>query len=201
MLHILASLIYLLWLGLPLLALAWLWQRPRRQPASPSSDLPHQARAFVRALLIAAPAYCALPLALLGAVWPPDYLTPGPDTYLALLIPSYQVAFVQYLGGIADYETYFEITQPDGRQARYSIDIDAKKCWAIRTQQVGPKIYFLCGGEAITERTSYVDSEDGLVYSGYYQTNSAIRQLEFEKPRQTAGAQTVSDHGEPPDSR
>lgn len=133
------------------------------------------------ASLLSVPAYVVLPCYLLGLIWPPDLLAPDPATHVSIDVPGYQVAFIQNIGGPTEYETYFQVTRPDGKQALFLIDIDAQKCWQPKVEREGSRVYVLCSGEAPSERASYVDSVQMIVHSGYYGTDETISSLDFEK--------------------
>ena len=95
-------------------------------------------------------------------------------------VAPYNVILVQE-PGVDFYESYFEITRADGKIATVLIDADDSRWWNADVVQRDGKTYFVRGLGRIGDRTSYVDSENGIVFSGYYRRTHKVSELEFEE--------------------
>ena len=166
----LGSLIYAAWLLVPIVAIGLMIRRRVRLWLFGVAGL--------LLTLLACPAYAMLLILLPGWAWPPDIFMPGSEGRIGVDIPGYRVDYVQTWG--ADfYETYFEITRADNQKAYLEIDGDDNKCWGLSMQQVGARVYFLCGDEEISDRTSFFDIEQKIVYAGFVQCWRALDQLDY----------------------
>jgi hypothetical protein len=167
---ILGGLIYAAWLLVPLVTIALIvrWRL--------SSWL--GGALVIISLMLACPAYLGLMVLLPGWAWPSDAFMPGSEERIGIDIPGYHVDYVQAWGSDF-YTTYYEVTRPDGRKAYLEIDGDDNKCWGLTTQHTGSKVYFLCGREGITDRTSYVDVDRQVLYAGYVLCSRHVSQLRF----------------------
>ena len=130
------------------------------------------------AAVFSIPAYMGLTCLFSGMAWPPDIFFQRNSPQVSVSIPNYRIDYAQQWG-LDFYETYFEVTRQDGLKAYLEIDGDDNKCWDIKTQQAGTKIYFLCDEETITEQTSYVDTEQELLYIGGIGCSRLINNLLF----------------------
>lgn len=172
--------LYALWLLLPVILIRLLYKRRVR---------PWLFRILsLVLLLLACPAYLMLLLLLPGWVWPPDILLPSAPLRVEVSLPTHQVAYVQIWGNDF-YTTYFEVTRADGAIGYLEIDGDDHKCWNILTHTVGTKIYFLCGAEPITTRTSYVDTAHNIVYAGFVECGRHLNALSYR----TDGVNPLTD--------
>jgi hypothetical protein len=93
--------------------------------------------------------------------------------------PPYQVTLVQEPWDDF-YHSYFEVTREDGKTATVVIDADDMRWFNPGVVERGGKTYFVRNLGRIGERTSYVDVENDVIYSGYQQRAHTISELEFE---------------------
>jgi len=93
-------------------------------------------------------------------------------------IPGHTVTLVQE-PGCDFYNSYFEIKRRDGKIATVMIDGDDYRWWNPDVVRKDRRIYFVRGSGQIGDRTSYVDPENDIIFSGYYQETHKISELEF----------------------
>jgi|GEM_PF-2145532 len=101
---------------------------------------------------------------------------------LSVSVPPYNITLHQK-PGVDFYNSYFEITRPDGKTAWIGIDEDDSRWWNPEILRRDGRIYFLRDSEKIGDRTSYVDLEKKLIFSGYYQKTYKFSELQFNEAR------------------
>lgn len=102
------------------------------------------------------------------------------ETRYAVDIPGYRVEFYERADVFFfDVPRYFLVYQEDGKKAEFQIDIDASRCLGLQTKTQVSRIYFQCAGESL-EQASYVDKDNLTVFSGWYQEETAISELNFD---------------------
>jgi hypothetical protein len=170
---ILSNILYGAWLLLPVMAFAGLYlgRAPR----------PWRIKGTLFAGVLAIPAYAGLVCMAAGIAWSPDVFVQK-RARASVAIPYYRIDYAQQWGQDF-YETYFEVTRQDGLKAYLEIDGDDHKCRRVTTQADGAKVYFLCDEKTISERTPYVDKEQGLLYVGDILCTRAIGDLSFYEYR------------------
>lgn len=105
------------------------------------------------------------------------------ETRQSVEIVGYRVVFYEPRDALFfDVPRYFLVYQKDGKQAQYQIDVDASRCLGLQTKTQGSRIYFQCAGESL-EQASYIDKEKLTVFSGWYQEETAISELDFNVKR------------------
>lgn len=170
--NIIGSVLYIVWLLLPLMIFGAL-----RLPRAPRSV---QIQGTLGAGAMALPAYLGLICLFSGMAWPPDIFFRSDHAGESVSIANYRVVYAQQWG--ADfYETYYEVERADGLKAYLEIDGDDNKCWNITTQIVGAKVYFLCDEKVISGQTSYVDTEQKLLYAGGSGCSRLLDELSFRE--------------------
>lgn len=112
-------------------------------------------------------------------LWQFDALR-GWDLRLSTEVSPYTVTLVQE-PGYDFYDSFLEITRPDGKSAEVLIDADDDRWWNPDVFQKDGKTYFVRGLGKIGDHTSYVDPGNDIVYSGYYQQTHKISELEFKE--------------------
>ena len=135
----------------------------------------HLAVGIVLTLLGIPPCYIMGPFYL----WQFDALR-GWELRLSAEVPPYTVTLIQE-PGCDFYNSYLEIRRPDGQTAEVLIDGDDYRWWNPAVVQRDGKTYFVRGSGDIEDGTSYVDPENDIVYSGYYQRAHKISELEFKE--------------------
>jgi hypothetical protein len=177
---IISGILYSLWLLLPVMTFMAL----RHGRISPSMRVKGMRAAVVFAL----PAYAGLICLIAGLAWPPDIFFRQRNASDSVSVSGYHIVYAQQWG-LDFYETYYEVTRADGLKAYLEIDGDDNKCWSITTQQTGTRIYFLCDEQTVTEHTSYVNTEQMLLYAGAISCSRPIVDLPF---REYAGNPLIS---------
>jgi hypothetical protein len=161
---------YGLWLLLPVLVpLALKLGRASREV---------RVRSTIAVAVLAIPAYLGLICLLTGLAWPPDIFFPGSGSRIGVSVPGYRVEYAQQWG-MDFYTTFYEVTRQDGYRAFLEIDGDDDKCWTLKTQEVGTKVYFLCDEDTITEQTSYFDTQSLSLYAGWTGCTRSLDELAF----------------------
>jgi hypothetical protein len=155
--NIAGSILYIMWLLLPLIVLGVLSYR--RVPRS------MRVRGTLGAAVVAMPAYLGVICLVSGMAWPPDIFFRQNSAPVHVSVANYRVGYGQQWG-LDFYETYYEVEREDGLKAYLEIDGDDNKCWNITTRTVGARVYFLCDEQAISAQTSYVDTEQQFLYVG-----------------------------------
>lgn len=110
-------------------------------------------------------------------LWQFDLLR-GWELHLPIQTSSYRISLVQFPHRDF-YSTRFEIETPDGKMATIYIDGDDNRWWNPDLVERAGRIYFVRGFGPIDERTSYFDTEDKTIFSGYQET-FALADLEFK---------------------
>jgi hypothetical protein len=167
---VISGILYGLWLLLPVLVFFAL----KFGRASRSTRI----RSTLAVAVLTIPAYLGLVCLFTGAAWPPDIFFPNSGSRIGVSIPNYRVEYAQQWG-TDFYVTYYQVTRQDGQEAFLQIDGDDSKCWTLTTRQVGSKIYFLCDERTISEGTSYLDTEQGLLYAGWTRCTRYLDALPF----------------------
>lgn len=155
--NIIGSVLYIVWLLLPVIAFGALSYRR----ASHSMRV----RGTLGAAVVAIPAYMGLICLFSGMAWPPDIFFRPNSAAVSVAVANYRVGYGQQWG-LDFYETYYEVEREDGLKAYLEIDGDDHKCWNITIQTVGARVYFLCDEQSISGQTSYVDTEQQFLYVG-----------------------------------
>ncbi len=112
-------------------------------------------------------------------LWQFDALR-GWDLRLSAEVPPYTVTLIQEPGDDF-YNSYFKIMRRDGKVAEIMIDGDDSRWWNPDVVQKNGRTYFVRGSGKIGDQTSYIDPENDIVYSGYYQQSHKISDLEFQE--------------------
>lgn len=118
-------------------------------------------------------------VAFCKALWPPDFFLLGSETRLTLPAGKYALSLVQQ-PGTDFYDSFFEVTRPDGKVTRIMIDGDDDKWWFPRAVTRGGRTYFVSRAKDIGSRTPYLDFSTGTFYSGHDSLHS-LSELDFEK--------------------
>jgi hypothetical protein len=179
-LNITGGVLYIGWLLLPLILFGAL--SLRRAPRF------MRIQGTLAGAVMAIPAYLGLICLFSGMAWPPDIFFRQNTSPASVSVANYRVGYGQQWG-LDFYETYYEVTREDGLKAYLEIDGDDNKCWSITSQTVGARVYFLCDEKEITAQTSYVDTEQKLVYAGGNGCSRLLDELSF---REYAGNPLVS---------
>jgi hypothetical protein len=120
-------------------------------------------------------------------MWPADFLIPRTEMRLPVAVGAYTVTLVQK-PGLDFYDSFFEVRRDtDGKITRVMIDADDDKWWRPRAIVQGTRTYFVRGSDGVTPRTSFVDSADGKLFSGYYGKSYHLGALGFEREWLTNG--------------
>lgn len=95
-------------------------------------------------------------------------------------IPGYRVELYEPTSYLYfDIPRYFNLYRADGKQAQFQIDIDVARCIAPKIIPKADNLYFQCAGERL-KHSSYVNPKKLTVYSGWYKTETAIADLDFQ---------------------
>lgn len=125
-------------------------------------------------VLLSLPAYLILsPL----IIWKIDDIR-GWEVKLSTTIPGYAIEFI-HRPGFDFYDTFFEITRSDGKRAIIIIDADDSKWWSHHIIEQDGRTYFSRNKNITPDRTSFVEPENDLIYSGYYKRFYKLSELEF----------------------
>ena len=111
-------------------------------------------------------------------LWQFDALR-GWELRVPVEVPPYQITLVQK-PGFDFYNSRFEIGRPDGKTAAVLIDADDSRWWNPGVVEKDGKTYFVRNLGRIGERTPYVDVENDVIHSGYWQRTHKISELEFK---------------------
>jgi len=107
------------------------------------------------------------------------YKRSQPTEYL----DGYDITLIQE-AGMDFYDTYFEIKTPEGKITRLLVDGDDHRWKNPRRQSEGDRIYYIDGKGELTKQTSYVDTQQKIVYAGYLMRPLLLTSLDPTKAYQ-----------------
>lgn len=98
--------------------------------------------------------------------WQFDLIRGFKHTFPTESVWGHEVTLIQ-TPGMDFYDTYFLVKAPDGEITQLLVDGDDHRWKNPRTKTVGSRLYYIEGSGVITDQTSYIDKEQGVVYAGY----------------------------------
>ncbi len=110
--------------------------------------------------------------------WAFDSLT-GWRMELPVDTPAHRITLVQRPRSDFYNSTFRVERAEDSLSAFVSYDVDDSRWWLGRTEHRDGRLYFRRGWSEIDERTSYIDPDAGILYSGYHQTTHDLASLAY----------------------